>query len=50
MKEFTERKSPLTGKPYKRCQTMVDGVQCDRAVYSNGLCYGHFQAAGGLKR
>lgn len=41
LEQFTQRKSPLDGKPYPRCQHHRAGVQCDRPVYFAGLCYAH---------
>lgn len=45
LEKFTRRVSPATGKPYPRCQFVEAGMQCERTVYSDGLCWGHYRMA-----
>lgn len=37
MRKQKRKVSPITGKPYPRCQ------RCPKTVYADGLCWSHFQ-------
>lgn len=44
---YTKRVSPATGEPYPRCRFVSSGNQCDRVVYSQGLCWSDWQKQSG---
>lgn len=41
--KYLKRRSPVTGKRYPQCQHHDGYKQCRGIVYSNGLCFEHFQ-------
>lgn len=43
LRKFTRRKSPATGKPYPQCQHVSGKQQCEKPVYSDGLCWKHYR-------